>query len=118
MVDLGDQGDNLPMVGEVPGALGAPVANPTTPPTLANTTTLQESGGASSSASNSLTLTEFAKFMESFKISMENSIKNLVGKEVDKKFASFLQTTSTSSTFYPNNTLDVDGVKETPKHPT
>src|SRR4051812_18784387 len=118
MVDLGNQGQNLPVVGEALGALGAPVANPTIPPTPPNTTALQESGGASSSASNSLTLTDFAKFMESFKSSMEISIKDLVGKEVDKKFASFSQTPSTASTFFPNTILDVDGVKETPKHPS
>ena len=35
----------------------------------------------------------------------------------DKKLASFLQTPSTSSTFCPNTTLDVDGVRETPRPP-
>src|SRR4051812_7398218 len=118
MADLGNQGENLPVDGEALGALGAPIANPSTSQMPQNTIPLQESEGASSGASNLLTLTEFAKFMESFKSSMENSIKDLVGKEVDKKFASFSQIPSTSSTFFPNTILDVDGVKETPKHPS
>src|SRR3954465_3626185 len=104
MVDLGDQGDNLPVDG------GAPVANPPAPQTIH-----QESGGPSSSTS--LTMTEFASFMESFKSSMENSMKVLVREEVDKKLASLSQTPSTSSTFCPNTTLDVDGVRETPRPP-
>ena len=79
MVDLGNQGENLPIDG---GALGALVANPPTPPM-----TLQEGGGASSSTS--LTMTEFASFMESFKSSMEILMKVLVRDEVDKKLASF-----------------------------
>src|SRR4051812_39239354 len=107
MVDLGDQGENLPADG---GALGAPIANPPAPQTIH-----QESGGPSSSTS--LTMTEFASFMESFKSSMENSMKVLVREEVDKKLASFSQTPSTSSTFCPNTTLDVDGVRETPRPP-
>ena len=115
MVNEGDQGENLPVVG---GALDAPVANPTIPPTPLNTAPLQESAGASSSSSNSLTMTEFATFMDSFKSYMENSMKVLVREEVDKKLASFSQTPSTSSTFCPNTTLDVDGVKETSKLPT
>ena len=57
MVDLGDQGENLPVDG---GALGAPNANPPTPQIPH-----QESGGPSSSTS--LTMTEFTSFMESFK---------------------------------------------------
>ena len=118
MENLGNQGENLPVVEGALGALGAPVANPTTPPTPLNTAPLQESGGASSSSSNSLTMNEFAKFMESFKSSMENTMKVLVGEKVDKKLASFSQTPSTSSTFCPNTNLDVDGVKETPKRPT
>ena len=76
MDDLGNQGEHLPVDGGALGALGAPVANPSTPPMPQNTIPIQESGGASSSASNSLTLTEFAKFMESFKSSMENLIKD------------------------------------------
>src|ERR1043165_9289377 len=109
MVDLGDQGENLPVDWGALGAHGAPDANPPTPQIP-----LQEGGGASSSTS--LTMTEFASFMESFKSSMENSMKVLVCHEVDKKLSSFLQT-PTSSTFCPNITLDVDGVKETPKLP-
>jgi hypothetical protein len=62
-------------------------------------------------------MTEFASFMESFKSSMENSMKVLVREEVDKKLASLSQTPSTSSTFCPNTTLDVDGVRETPRPP-
>src|ERR1041385_7913053 len=108
MVNLGDQGDTLPTDGGVPSAHGAPITNPPVPQT-----THQEGGGASSSTS--LTMTEFASFMESFKSSMEISMKVLVRDEVDKKLASFSQTPSTSSTFCPNTTLDVDGVKETPK---
>src|SRR3954470_20262134 len=107
MVDLGDQGENLPADG---GALGAPFANPPAPQTIH-----QESRGPSSSTS--LTMTEFATFMQSFKSSMENLMKVLVCEEVDKKLASLSQTPSTSSTFFPNMTLDVDGVKETPKLP-
>src|SRR3954466_6583735 len=108
MVDLGNQGENLPVDGVALGAHGAPDANPPTPQI-----SHQEGGGASSSSS--LTMTEFTSFMESFKSSMENSMKVLVRDEVDKKLASFSQTPSTSSTFFPNITLDVDGVKETPK---
>jgi hypothetical protein len=62
-------------------------------------------------------MTEFASFMESFKSSMENSMKALVREEVDKKLASISQAPSTSSTFCPNTTLDVDGVRETPPPP-
>src|SRR4051812_767875 len=98
MVDLGDLGENLPV-------------DPPTPQMP-----LQDDGGASSS--NSLNMVEFASFMESFKGSMERSMKRLVREEVDKKLASFSQTPSTSSTFNPNTTLDVDGVKETPKLPS
>ena len=58
-------------------------------------------------------MTEFKEFMDAFKSSMENSMKVLVGEEVDKKLASFSQTPSTSSIFCPNIVLDVDGVKET-----
>src|ERR1043165_7985973 len=110
MVDLGDQGENIPVDGGALGAHGAPDANPPAPQIPH-----QESGGARSSSS--LTMTEFAAFMESFKSSMEISMKALVRDEVDKKLASFLQTPSTSSTFCPNANLDVDGVKETPKLP-
>src|ERR1041384_953502 len=110
MVNLGDQGDNPPMDGGALGAHGAPIANP-----LGPQTTHQESGGPSSATS--LTMTEFASFMESFKSSMENSMKALVREEVDKKLASFSQAPSTSSTFCPNTTLDVDGVRETPRPP-
>ena len=110
MVNLGDQGDNLPTDGGAPGAHGAPIANPPGPQT-----THQERGGPSSATS--LTMTEFASFMESFKSSMENSMKALVREEVDKKLASFSQAPSTSSTFCPNTTLDVDGVRETPPPP-
>ena len=110
MVNLGDQGDNLPTDGGAPGAHGAPIANPPGPQT-----THQESGGPSSATS--LTMTEFASFMESFKSSMENSMKALVREEVDKKLASISQAPSTSSTFCPNTTLDVDGVRETPRPP-
>src|SRR4051812_18315065 len=92
MVDLGDQGENIPVDG---GALGAHSASDANPP--APQIPHQESGGASSSTS--LTMTEFAAFMESFKSSMEISMKALVHDEVDKKLASFLQTPSTSSTF-------------------
>ena len=60
-------------------------------------------------------MNEFKEFMDAFKSSMENSMKVLVGEEVDKKLASFSQTPSTSSTFSPNIVLDVDGVKETPQ---
>src|SRR3954468_1379770 len=107
MVDLGDQGENLPVDGGALGAHGAPDANPPTPQIPH-----QEGGGASSSTS--LIMTELAFFMESFKSSMESSMKVLARDEVDKKLASFLQTPSTSSTFCPNTTLYVDGVKETP----
>ena len=55
--------------------------------------------------------------MDALKSYMENSMKVLVGEEVDNKLASFSQTPSTSSTFRPNATLDVDGVKETPTPP-
>jgi len=110
MEDLGNQGENLPVVGGALGANVAPNANPPTPQIPH-----QEGGGASSSTS--LTMTEFASFMESFKSSMENSMKALVREEVDKKLASFSQTPSTSSTFCPNTTLDVDGVRETPRPP-
>src|SRR3954470_15107547 len=98
------------MNGGALGAHGAPDANPPTPQILHH-----EGGGASSSTS--LTMTEFTSFMESFKSSMENSMKVLVCDEVDKKLASFSQTPSTSSTFCPITTLDVYGVKETPKLP-
>src|SRR3954467_9365805 len=111
MVDLGNQGENLPVDGGALGAHGAPDANPPTPQIPH-----QEGGGASSSTS--LTMTEFTSFMESFKRSMEISMKVLVRDEVDKKLASFSQTPSTSSTICPNTTLDVDGVKETPKLPS
>ena len=37
MENLGNQGENLPVVEGALGALGAPVANPTTPPTPLNT---------------------------------------------------------------------------------
>src|SRR4051812_33789123 len=107
MVNLGDQGENIPVDGGALDAHGAPGVNPPTPQTP-----LQDDGGASSS--NSLTMVEFASFMESFKGSMEKSMKTLVREQVDKKLASFLQTPSTSSTFNPNTTLDVDGVKDTP----
>src|SRR3954466_10187708 len=110
MVDLGDQGENLPVDGGALGAHGAPGVNPPTPQMP-----LRDGGGASSS--NSLTMVEFASFMESFKGSMEKSMKTLVQEEVDNKFASFSQTPYTSSTFNPNTTLDVDGVKETPTFP-
>jgi len=110
MVDLGDQGQNIPADGGALGAHGAPIANPP-----ATQITHQESGGASSSTS--LTMSEFTAFMESFKSSMEMSMKALVRDEVDKKLASFSQSPSTSSTFRPNTTLDVDGVKETPTPP-
>src|ERR1043165_9985253 len=110
MVDLGDQGENLPVDGVALGAHGAPDANPPTPQI-----THQEGGGASSSTS--LTMTKFASFMDSFTSSMEILMKVLVRDEFDKKLASFSQTPSTSSTFYPNTILDVDGVKETPKLP-
>ena len=110
MVDLGNQGENLPVDGGAIGAHGAPNANPPTPQIPH-----QEGGGASSSTS--LTMTEFAAFMESFKSSMEMSMKALVRDEVDKKLASFSQSPSTSSTFRPNTTLDVDGLKETPTPP-
>src|SRR4051812_46888083 len=110
MVDLGNQGENLPVDGVALGAHGAPDANPPTPQIPH-----QEGGGACSSTS--LTMTEFASFMESFKSSMEISMKVLVRDEVNKKLASFSQTHSTSSTFFPNTTLDVDGVKGTPKLP-
>ena len=82
MEDLGNQGENLPVVGGALGANIAPNANPPTPPMP-----LQEGGVASSSTS--LTMTEFPTFMESFKISMENLMKVLVREEVDKKLASF-----------------------------
>ena len=101
MENLGNQGENLPVVEGALGALGASVANSTTPPTRLNTAPLQESGGASSSSSNSLTMTEFAKFMESFKSSMENTMKVLVSEEVDKKLASFLQTLLPHQHFAP-----------------
>src|ERR1043165_6867862 len=91
MVDLGDQGENIPADGGALGAHGAPIANPPAPQIPH-----QESGGASSSTS--LTMTEFAAFMESFKSSMEILMKALVRDEVDKKLASFSQTPSTSST--------------------
>ena len=110
MVDLGDQGENIPVDGGALGAHGAPDANPPTPQIPH-----QGSGGASSSTS--LTMTEFASFMESFKSSLKILMKVLVRDEVDKKLASFSQTPSTSSTFCPNTTLDVDGVRETPKLP-
>src|ERR1043165_3975510 len=110
MVDLGDQGENLPVDGGALGAHGAPDANPPAPQIPH-----QESGRAS--FSTSLTMTEFTAFMESFKSSMEILMKALVRDEVDKKLASFSQTPSTSSTFHPNATLDVDGVKETPTPP-
>ena len=118
MEDQENQGENLPVVEGDLDALGAPVANPATPPNPLNTAPLQENRGASSSTSGSLTMTEFKEFMDAFKSSMENSMKVLVGEEVNKKLASFSQTPSTSSTFCPNTTLDVDGVKETPKLPT
>ena len=82
MFDLGNQGENLPVDGGALGAHGAPDANPPTPQIPH-----QEGGGASSFTS--LTLTEFASFMESFKSSMESSMKVLVRDEVDKKLASF-----------------------------
>ena len=85
MVDLGNQGENLPMDG---GAHGAPDANPPTPQIPH-----QEGGGPSSSTS--LTMTEFAAFMDSFKSSMEILLKALVRDEVDRKLASFSQTPST-----------------------
>ena len=110
MVNLGDQGENLPTDGGAPGAHGAPIANPP-----ATQTTHQESEGPCSSTS--LTMSEFTAFMDSFKSSMEMSMKALVRDEVDKKLASFSQSPSTSSTFRPNATLDVDGVKETPTPP-
>src|ERR1043165_1200326 len=110
MEDLGNQGENLPVVGGALGANVAPNANPPTP-----LIPHQESGGPSSSTS--LTMSEFTSFMESFKSSMEISMKVLVRDEVDKKLASFSKNPSTSSTFFPNTTLDVDGVKETPKLP-
>src|ERR1044072_3931977 len=110
MKALGNKGENLPLVG---GALGATVQQNANHPTPQ--WPHQEGGGASSSTS--LTMTEFASFMESFKSSMENSMKALVREEVDKKLASFSQTPSTSSTFCPNTTLDVDGVRETPPPP-
>ena len=110
MVDLGDQGENIPADGGALGAHGAPIANPPAPQIPH-----QESGGASSSTS--LTMTEFKAFMKSFKSSMEMSMKALVRDEVDKKLASFSRSPSTSSTFRPNATLDVDGVKETPTPP-
>src|ERR1041384_4587620 len=109
MVDLGDQGENIPADGAALGAHGAPIANPPAPQIPH-----QESGGARSSTS--LTMTEFTAVMELFKSSMEMSMKALVRDEVDKKLASFSQSPSTSSTFRPNATLDVDGVKETPTH--
>ena len=112
MDDQEKLGENPPVVGGDLGALGAPFVNPTIP---LNTAPLQENRGASSSTSVSLTMTEFKDFMDAFKRSMESSIKALVGEEVDKKLASLSQTPSTSSTFFPNTTLDVDGVKETPK---
>src|ERR1043165_3645020 len=108
MVDLGNQGENLPVDGVALCAHDAPDANPPTPQIPH-----QEGGGSSSSTS--LTMTEFTSFMESFRSSMENSMKALVREEVDKKLASFSQTPSTSSTFCQNTTLDVDGVKETPR---
>src|ERR1041384_795687 len=110
MEDLGNQGENLPVVGGALDANVAPNSNPPTPQIPH-----QEGGGASTSTS--LTMTEFASFMESFISSMEILMKVLVRDEVDKKLASFSQTPSTSSTFCPNTTLDVDGVKETPKLP-
>src|ERR1044071_2189933 len=110
MEDFGDQGENLSVVGGELGANVAPNANPPTPQIPP-----QESGGPSSSTS--LTMYEFTSFMESFKSSMEMSMKALVRDEVDKKLASFSQSPSTSSTFRPNATLDVDGVKETPTPP-
>src|SRR4051812_17329887 len=115
MVDLGNQGENLPVDGGALGAQGAPVANPPTPPMPRNNASPQEGEGASSS--NSLIMTEFATFVECFESSMENSMKVLVREEVNKKLASISQTPSTSSTFFPNMTLDIDGVKETPKLP-
>src|ERR1043165_707237 len=110
MGDLGNQGENFPVVGGALGANVAPNANPPTPQIP-----LQESGGPSSATS--LTMTEFVSFMESFKSSMENSMKALVREEVDKKLAFFHKLPSTSSTFCPNTTLDVDGVRETPRPP-
>src|SRR3954469_8357521 len=101
MVNQGGQGENIPVDGGALGAHGAPSINPPTPQTP-----LQDDGGASSS--NSLNMVEFAAFMESFKGSMERSMNTLVREEVDKKIASFPQTPSTSSTFNPNTTLDVD----------
>ena len=80
MEDLGNQGENLPGVGGALGANVAPNANPPTPQIPH-----QESGGASSS--KSLTMSEFTAFMESFKSSMEISMKALVRDEVDKKLA-------------------------------
>ena len=74
MVDLGDQGENLPADGGALVAHGAPFANPPAPQT-----THQESGVPSSATS--LTMTEFASFMESFKSSMENSMKALFVKK-------------------------------------
>ena len=92
MVDLGDQGENIPVDGGALGAHGAPDANPPTPQIPH-----QEGGGASSSTS--LTMTEFASFMESFKSSMEISMK-VVCDEIDKKLASFF-----ANSFYLINIL-------------
>ena len=50
MVDLGNQGENLPVDGGALGAQGAPVANPPTPQMP-----LQEGGGSSSSTSLTMT---------------------------------------------------------------
>ena len=54
MVNLGDQGDNLPTDGGAPGAHGAPIANPP-----ATQTTHQESGGPSSSITNHVRIHRF-----------------------------------------------------------
>ena len=112
MEDQGERVGDLPAAG---GALGAPIVDSTTqPPRTAPT---RDSGGASSSTSDSLTMTEFKSFMESFKSSMENSMKVMVSEEVNKKLASLSHAPSTSATFVPHVTQDVDGTRETLQQP-
>ena len=48
---------------------------------------------------------------------MENSMKAMVGEEVNKKLASLSLAPSTSSTFVPNVTQYVDGTRETLQRP-
>ena len=107
MENQGERFGDLPVAGGALGALGAPSEDPTTqPPRTAPT---RDSGGASTS--DSLTMTEFKSFMESFKSSMENSMKVMVSEEVNKKLASLSHAPSTSVTFVPHITQDVDGTR-------